>query len=52
MEERERLSSSLSAHYSPVMDISLSNFSSFRSNSSYSYPAPASRPAQIVSPEG
>jgi hypothetical protein len=44
--------SSSSAHYSPLLDISLSNFSPSRSILGYSYPAPASRPAQIVTPPG
>jgi hypothetical protein len=45
-------SSSSSAHYSPLMEIALSNFSSSRSIFGYSHPAPASRPAQIVTPPG
>jgi hypothetical protein len=36
--------------YSPLMDIGLSNFSPFCSIFGYSHPAPASRPAQIVTP--
>jgi hypothetical protein len=39
-----------SAHYSPLLDIGLCNFSPSRSIFSYSHPAPACRPAQIVTP--
>jgi hypothetical protein len=46
------LSSSSSAHYSPLLDIGLSNLSPSRSILGYSHPAPASRPAQIVIPSG
>jgi hypothetical protein len=45
-------SSSWSAHYSPPLDIDLSNFSPSRSILGYSHPAPASRPSQIVTPPG
>jgi hypothetical protein len=44
---RTRTSSSTSAHYSPLLDIALNNFSPSRSTLGYSHPAPASRPAQI-----
>jgi hypothetical protein len=44
--------SSSSAHYSALLGIGLSNFSPFRSISGYSHPAPASCPAQIVTPPG
>jgi hypothetical protein len=45
-------SSSSSAHDSPLLDIGLSNFSPSRSILGYSHPAPASRPAQIITPPG
>jgi hypothetical protein len=45
-------SSSSSAYYSPLLDIGLSNLSPSRSIFGYSHPAPASRPAQIVTPSG
>jgi hypothetical protein len=45
-------SSSSSAHYSPLLDVGLSNFLPSRSIFGYSHPAPASRPAQIVTPPG
>jgi hypothetical protein len=50
-ESRESLSSS-SAYYSPLLDIGLSNLSPPRSIFGYSHPAPASRPAQIVTSPG
>jgi hypothetical protein len=40
-----QMSSSSPAHYSPLLDISLSNYSPSRSIFGYSHPAPASRPA-------
>jgi hypothetical protein len=43
-------SSSSSAHYSPLLDIGLSSFSPSDSIFGKSHPAPASRPAQIVTP--
>jgi hypothetical protein len=44
-------SSSLSsAHYSPLLNIGLSNCSPSRSIFGYSHPAPASRTAQMVTP--
>jgi hypothetical protein len=46
------VSSSLSAYYSPLLDIGLSNLSPSRSIFGYSHPAPASRPEQIVTPPG
>jgi hypothetical protein len=46
----ESSSSSSSAHYSPLLDIGLSNFSPFLSIFDYSHPTPASRPAEIVTP--
>jgi hypothetical protein len=45
-------SSSSSAHYRPLLDIGLSIFSPSRSIFGYSYPAPASHPAQVVTPPG
>jgi hypothetical protein len=46
-------SSSLSsAHYSPLLNIGLSNLSPSRSILGYSHPAPVSRPAPIVTPPG
>jgi hypothetical protein len=45
-------SSSSSAHYSPLLDIGLSNFLPSRSILDYSQPVPANRPAQIVTPPG
>jgi hypothetical protein len=44
--------SSSAAHYSPLLDIGLSNFSPTRSILSYSHPAPASCLAKIVTPPG
>jgi hypothetical protein len=41
-----------SAYYSPRLDIGLSNLSPSRSIFGYSHPAPASRPAHIVTPLG
>jgi hypothetical protein len=41
-----------SAHYSPLLDIGISNFSPSRSIFGYVHPAPASRPPQIVTPSG
>jgi hypothetical protein len=46
------LSSSSSAYHSPLLDIGLANVSPSRSIFDYSHPAPASRPAQIVTPPG
>jgi hypothetical protein len=43
-------SSSSSVHYSPLLNIRLSNFSPSRSIFGYSHSAPASRHAQIVTP--
>jgi hypothetical protein len=45
-------SSSLSAHHSPLLDIGLSKFSPSRSILGHSHRAPASRPAQVVTPPG
>jgi hypothetical protein len=45
-------SSSSSAHYSPLLGIGLSNFWPSRSIFGYAHPAPASCPAQIVTPPG
>jgi hypothetical protein len=45
-----RVLSLSSAHYSPLLDIGLSNFSPSRSIFGYSHLAPARRPAQIVTP--
>jgi hypothetical protein len=44
--------SSSSPHYSPLLDIGLSDCSPCRSIFSYSHPAPARCPAQIVTPPG
>jgi hypothetical protein len=41
-----------SAYHSPLLDIGLSNASPSRSIFGYSHPAPASRPAQTVTPPG
>jgi hypothetical protein len=41
-----------SAHFSPLLDTGLLNFSPSRSIFGYSHPAPASRSAQIVTPPG
>jgi hypothetical protein len=48
---RASLSSS-SAYYSLLLDIGFSNLSASSSIIGYSHPAPASRPAQIVTPPG
>jgi heme/copper-type cytochrome/quinol oxidase subunit 2 len=40
------------SHYSPLLDIGLSNLSPSRSILGYSHPALASRPAQIITPSG
>jgi hypothetical protein len=48
----KKKSLSLSAYHSPLLDIGLSNVSPSRSIFGYSHPAPASRPAQIVTPPG
>jgi hypothetical protein len=45
-------SSSASAHYSPLLDIGLSNLSPSCSILGYSHPIPATRPAQIVTQPG
>jgi hypothetical protein len=45
-------SSSSSAHHSPLLGIGLSKFSPSRSIFGHSHPAPASRPAQVVTPSG
>jgi hypothetical protein len=45
-------SASTSAHYGPMLDKGLNNFSPSRSIFSYSHPTPASCPAQIVTPLG
>jgi hypothetical protein len=45
-------SSSSSAYHSPLLDIGLSNIPPSRSIFGYLHPAPASRPAQIVTPPG
>jgi hypothetical protein len=46
------ISSLSSAHYSPLLDIGISNSSPFCSIFGYFHPAPASHPAQIVTPSG
>jgi hypothetical protein len=43
---------SSSAHHNPLLDLGLSNCSACRSFFGYSNPAPANRPAQIITPPG
>jgi hypothetical protein len=50
--EIEKLGSLSSTHYSPLLDIGLSNRLPSRSIFGYSHPAHASRPTQIVTPPG
>jgi hypothetical protein len=52
LEDIRTSTSSSSVHYSPPLDIGLSNFSLSPSLFGYSHPAPASRSAQIVSSPG
>jgi hypothetical protein len=52
LKNKSSSSSSSSAHHSPLLDIGLSKFSPSRSILGYSHPAPASRPAQVVTPPG